>query len=116
MMRSVLAPDSPFLGRSPRAAGTGLPPPAMKYSFVAHPAGLNPFQAAKAWHLRKCSKLPWREVRTQLLTVSGRCPNRKAMFHAAARIDAQQHTASFRHTGAAKLAYQNCGRKPTLPA
>ena len=85
MMRSVLAPDSPFLGGSPRAAGTGLPPPAMKYSFVAHPAGLNPFQAAKAWHLRKCSKLPWREVRTQLLTVSGRrgaraFPNKGATF------------------------------------
>ena len=116
MMRSVLAPDSPLLARSPRAAGTGLPPPAMKYSFVAHPAGLNPFQAAKAWHLRKCSKLPWREVRTQLLTVSGRRPSRKAMFHAVARIEAQRHTTGFRRTGAATLAYQNCGRKPMLSA
>ena len=76
MMRSVLAPDSPFLSRLPRAARTGLPPPAMKYNFVTHPAGLNPFQAAKAWHLRKCAKLPWKEVRAQLLTVSGRRPSR----------------------------------------
>ena len=79
MVRSVLAPDSPFLDRSPRAAARGVPPPAMKYEFVTHPAGLNPYQAAKAWHLRKFAKLPWRQVRTQLLTVSGRRPNRKAM-------------------------------------
>ena len=76
MMRSVLAPDSPCLCRSPRAPL----PPAMKYNFVTHPDGLNPFQAAKAWHLRKCAKLPWKEVRTQLLTVSGHRPSRKAMF------------------------------------
>ena len=52
-MRSVLAPDSPFLGRSPRAAGTGLPPPAMKYSFVAHPAGLNTFSGCEGLALAK---------------------------------------------------------------
>ena len=86
----------------------------MKYNFVTHPAGLNPFQAAKAWRLRNCAKLPWREVRTQLLTASGRHPNRQAMLHAVARIDAQQHTAGFRRTGAAKMAYQSCGRKPVL--
>ena len=112
MMRSVLAPDSPCLCTSPCAPL----PPAMKYSFVTHHDGLNPFQAAKAWHLRKCAKLPWKEVRAQLLTVSGRCPNRKAMFRAVARIDEQRHTARFQRTGTATLAYQNCGRKPMLSA
>ena len=112
MMRSVLAPDSPCLCTSPCAPL----PPAMKYSFVTHPDGLNPFQAAKAWHLRKCAKLPWKEVRAQLLTVSGRRPNRKAMFRAVARIDEQRHTAGFQRTGTATLAYQNCGRKPMLSA
>ena len=33
---------------------------AMLVQSSVHPNGLNPFQAAKAWHLRKVQRLPWK--------------------------------------------------------
>ena len=85
---------------------------AMKHTFVVHPHGLDPFQAAKAWQLRKVVGLPW----NLLSTVDGGRPGRRGMEAAVRRIDAQWHTAAFRRTGAARLAYGNCGRKPSLTA
>ena len=79
-----------------------------------HPRGLDPFQSAKAWMLRKKLRLSWKEVRNQVHTVSGDRPRRHAVHDAVARVDAQQHQAHFRRTGIADLAYQNCGRKPVL--
>ena len=35
---------------------------AMLVQSSVHPNGLNPFQAAKAWHLRKVQRLPWKAV------------------------------------------------------
>ena len=91
-------------------------PAAMKHTIVVHPHGLDPFQAAKAWQLRKVTKLPWEKVQTMLTTVDGGRPGHKGMRAAVRRIDAQLRTATFRRTGAAKLAYGNCGRKPSLSA
>ena len=61
-----------------------------------HPNGLNPFQAAKAWHLRKVQRLPWKAVREQVRTVSGGHPQRYAVVRAVRRIDDQHNSAAFR--------------------
>ena len=44
---------------------------AMLFRCVVHPKGLNPFQAAKAWHLRVRDGLAWKEVRAQVRTIKG---------------------------------------------
>ena len=88
----------------------------MKHTIVVHPRGLDPFQAAKVWQLRKVMGLPWAKIQTMLLTVDGGRPSLKGMRAAVRRIDAQRHTTALRHTGAASLAYGNCGRKPSLAA
>ena len=79
-----------------------------------HPNGLNPFQAAKAWHLRKVQRLPWKAVREQVRTVSGGHPRRFSVVSAVRRIDDQHNSAAFRSTGVAMTAYGNCGRKQLL--
>ena len=79
-----------------------------------HPHGLDPFQAAKAWMLRKKMKLQWKDVRDQVHTAGGGRPGRHALEDAVARVDTQQCQAAFQRTGIASLAYQNCGRKPVL--
>ena len=81
---------------------------------TVHPKGLDPFQAAKAWQLRKVQHLPWKAVRQQLRTASGGCPQRFAVVNAVRRIDDQRNTAGFRSIGIAKTAYRNCGRKQLL--
>ena len=79
-----------------------------------HPKGLDPFQSAKAWHLRKVQRLPWKAVREQLRTASGGRPQRDSVVNAVRRIDDQRNTAAFRRTGVASTAYRNCGRKQLL--
>ena len=79
-----------------------------------HPKGLDPFQSAKAWHLRKVQRLPWKAVREQLRTASGGRPQRVSVVNAVRRIDDQRNTAAFRRTGVASTAYRNCGRKQLL--
>ena len=88
----------------------------MKHTIVVHPRGLDPFQAAKVWQLRKVMGLPWAKIQTMLLTVDGGRPSLKGMRAAVRRIDAQRYTPTFRRTGTASLAYGNCGRKPSLAA
>lgn len=87
---------------------------AMLVQSSVHPNGLNPFQAAKAWHLRKVQRLPWKAVREQVRTVSGGHPQRYAVVRAVRRIDDQHNSAAFRSTGVAMTAYRNCGRKQLL--
>ena len=87
---------------------------AMLYRCTLHPKGLNPFQAAKAWHLRKKLKQSWHKIRSQLRTVNGSRPGQDAAEDAVARVEAQRHTAHFRKFGAAKLGYAKCGKKPVL--
>ena len=66
----------------------------MLFQYVVHPRGLDPFQAAKAWHLRVEGGLPWKAVRAQVHTVSGVQPGQDAIEDAVARIGAQCHTRS----------------------
>ena len=54
----------------------------MLFQYVVHPKGLDPFQAAKAWHLRIQSCLPWKMVRAQVRTVSGTEPGQDALADA----------------------------------
>ena len=76
----------------------------MKHTIVAHPRGLDPFQAAKAWQLRKVMGLPWKKIQALLTTADGGWPDHKGMLAAVRRIDAQWHTAALRRTGATSLA------------
>ena len=87
---------------------------AMLVQCSVHPKGLDPFQAAKAWHLRKVQCLPWKAVREQLRTASGESPRRASVLNAVRRIDDQRNTAAFRSAGVARTAYRNCGRKQLL--
>ena len=86
----------------------------MRVHTSVHPNGLDPFQAAKAWMLRTKLKLAWKEVCGQVLTAHGGRPGKRALELAVKRIDVQQHQTHFRRTGAATLAYSNCGREPKL--
>ena len=52
---------------------------AMLFRCVVHPKGLNPFQAAKAWHLRVRDGLAWKEVRAQVRTINGTHPGQDAV-------------------------------------
>ena len=87
---------------------------AMIVQCSVHPKGLDPFQAAKAWHLCKVQRLPWKAAREQLRTASGGCPKRCAVMNAVRRIGDQHNTAAFRSVGVASTAYRNCGRKQLL--
>ena len=53
------------------------------------PKGLDPFQAAKAWHLWMVQRLPWKDVWGQLRTASGGRPQRVSVANAVRRIDGQ---------------------------
>lgn len=86
----------------------------MLFQYVVHPRGLDPFQAAKAWHLRVQGGLPWKAVRAQVHTVSGAQPGQDAMEDAVARVGAQRHARSFRKSGAVQSKYHKCGRAPLL--
>ena len=86
----------------------------MLFRCAVHPKGLDPFQAAKAWHLRKKDGLPWQVVRLQVCTMSGTQPGRMAVEDAVRRIEAQRQTSKFKRTGVASLRYAKCGRKPLL--
>ena len=85
---------------------------AMLFRCVVHPKGLNPFQAAKAWHLRVRDGLAWKEVRAQVHTINGTHPGQDAVEDAVARVEAQRHTHDFQKTGVAKYRYSRCGRAP----
>ena len=52
-----------------------------------HPKGLDPFLSAKAWHLRKVQRLPWKAAWERLRTASGGWPQRDSVANAARRID-----------------------------
>ena len=86
----------------------------MRVYHTVHPKGLTPFEAAKAWYLRVVQKLPWRAVKEQVRTAEGGQPRRFAVANAARCVDKQCRTATFRKTGAAACAYENCGRKQLL--
>ena len=78
------------------------------------PQGLDPFQAAKAWHLRKQEGLPWKVVRFQVHTMSGTHPGMDAVQDAVGRVEAQRRTSKFRKAGVASSGYARCGRTPLL--
>ena len=82
----------------------------VKVSVSVHPRGLNPFQSAKAWFLRKKLKQSWAKVRFHTRTVGGKRPGQSAAEDAVARVGAQKGRAD----GIAKLNYGNCGRLPLL--
>ena len=86
----------------------------MRVQYSVHPKGLDPFQSAKAWHLRNVQGLPWKDVREQVCTASGGRAKRIAVANAVRRIDDQRVTAALRSTGVATTAYRNCGRKQML--
>ena len=86
----------------------------MIFRYTVHPKGLDPFQAAKAWHLRCHEGLPWKAVRSLVRTVSGAPPGQDALEDAVARVDAQRCTATFKKSGVADARYANCGRAPLL--
>ena len=86
----------------------------MQLRLSLHPKGLNPFEAAKAWHMRHVQKLPWLAIRERVRTCSGARPRRHALADAVGRISEQRHTAAFRRTGVAATAYTRCGRKQLL--
>ena len=86
----------------------------MIFRCAVHPKGLDPFQAAKAWHLRVQQGLPWKAVRLLVRTVSNKAPGQDALEDAVARVDARQHTPEFKKSGIAKTSYANCGRAPML--
>ena len=87
---------------------------AMLFHCVVHPKGLDPFQAAKAWHLRKQEGLPWKVVRFQVHTMSGTHPGMDAVQDAVGRVEAQRRTSKFRKAGVASSGYARCGRTPLL--
>ena len=97
-----------------RSLRASQPAATMLFQYVVHPKGLDPFQAAKAWHLRTQAGLPWKVVRAQVRTVSGTPPGQDALEDAVARVGAQRHVRSFRKSGAAKHGYDRCGRAPLL--
>ena len=72
-----------------------------------HPKSLDPFQAAKAWFLRKESRLQWAEVREQVRIVSGKAPGQSSLENAVTRVAARKR-------GCPKMKYANCGRTPVL--
>ena len=86
----------------------------MLFRCVVHPKGLDPFQAAKAWHLRMQEGLPWKVVRLQVRTMSGAHPGKMAAEDAVSRVDAQRSTSKFRKTGIASSGYARCGCAPLL--
>ena len=86
----------------------------MLFRCIVHPKGLDPFQAAKAWHLRKQEGLPWKLVRLQVRTMSGARPGKMAAEDAVKRVEAQRQTSKFRKTGVASSGYARCGRTPLL--
>ena len=51
----------------------------MIFRYSAHPKGLGPFQAAKAWHVRVLQGMPWKDVRLLVRTVSGMHPGQDAL-------------------------------------
>ena len=79
----------------------------MLFQCVVHPKGLDPFQAAKAWHLRVQQGMSWLQVRAQVHAVSGARPGQRAVEDAVTRVAAQQHSAEFQRTGAVKAKYAN---------
>ena len=79
-----------------------------------HPKGLDPFQAAKAWYLRRVSGMPWKEVRSLVRTVSGAPPGQDAVEDAVKRVDTQRRTAAFKRSGTTTTGYAKCGRAPSL--
>ena len=86
----------------------------MQLRLSLHPRGLNPFEAARAWHLRHVQKLPWLAIQERVRTCSGARPRRHALADAVRRISDQCHSAAFRRTGVATTAYARCGRKQLL--
>ena len=86
----------------------------MIFRYSVHPKGLDPFQAAKAWHLRVVQGMPWKDVRLLVRTVSGMHPGQDALEDAVARVESQRHTSAFKKRGATSTGYANCGRAPLL--
>ena len=86
----------------------------MIFRYSLHPKGMDPFQAAKAWHLWRAACMPWKKVRLLVRTVSGALPGQDALEDAVARVDMQRHTAAFKKSGAATSGYANCGHAPLL--
>ena len=82
----------------------------MIFRYTVHPKGLDPFQSAKAWHLRVQQGLPWKSVRSLVRTVSKKIPGQDAVEDAVARVDTQRRTSEFKKSGNAKSSYANCGR------
>ena len=78
-----------------------------KCTVTLRPRGLDPFQSAKAWFLRKKSKLPWKDVRKQVRTVNGELPGQRAVENAV-------HTVAAHKQGFPSLEYANCGRTSVL--
>ena len=78
-----------------------------KCTLSLHPKSLDPCQAAKAWFLRKKSKLQWAEVREQVRIVSGKAPGQSSLENAVTRVAAHKR-------GCPKMKYANCGRTPVL--
>ena len=86
----------------------------MLFRYSVHPKGLDPFQAAKAWHLRVLQGMPWKDVRLLVRTVSGMHPGQDALEDAVARVDSQRHTLASKKSGVTRTGYANCGRAPLL--
>ena len=78
---------------------------AMLFRYSVHPKGLDPFQAAKAWHLRVLQGMPWKDVRLLVRTVSGMHPGQDALEDAVARVDSQRHTSASRKNGVTRTGY-----------
>ena len=76
-----------------------------KCTVTLHPNGLNPSRSAKAWLLRKKSKLPWKEVRQQVRTVNGKVPDQRAVENAVQNVTSRKH-------GIPHMNCANCGRTP----
>ena len=87
---------------------------AMIFQYSIHPKGLDPFQAAKAWHLRVQEGLPWMQIRSMVRTASDAPPGQDALEDAVARVSAQRGTSEFKRSGVARTGYSNCGRAPKL--
>ena len=75
----------------------------MIFRCTVHPKGLDPFQAAKAWHLRVQQGLPWKVVRSLVRTASNEAPGQDALEDAVARVDKQRRTP-----------LQSCRLQPTV--
>ena len=67
-----------------------------KCTVTLHPRGLDPFQSAKAWFLRKKSKLPWKDVRKQVRTVNGQLPGQRALENAVCTVNVEAEQAASR--------------------